>query len=109
MACNCKNKVDSPHIIKPNEPCATCAEKHFSTAYALTRECGYEGVNRQHIIGEIVLAQWHIYQKDYHLAELLRAVRHKIQNREEKRITNQSWAEIANRFDAILSGDNKND
>lgn len=107
MACSCRNKkadaVDIPHTVTPTEPCIFCAEKHFSTALSLIQEVGYESPNRQSIIGEIVLAQWHIYRMDYHLAEDLRDLRHLIQNRRETEVTADMLKKISDKFDVIIN------
>lgn len=106
MACKCQNKtkneVDIPHIIKPDEPCIFCAEKHLSTAMMLVKEIGYLAVNRQAIIGELVAFQWHIYQLDFKLAEKARNIRHLIQNRKESEITTQ-FEELASEIDKMMT------
>ena len=69
------------HSIRPDEPCVLCAEKHLSTAYALSQECGYVPINRQRIIGELAAAQWHSWKTDGALAEMIRDIRHAVQAR----------------------------
>lgn len=111
MSCKCQNKtsnsVDIPHIIKPDEPCIFCAEKHLSTAMMLVKELGYISVNRQMIIGELVAFQWHIYQLDFKLAEKGRSIRHLIQNRKESEITTQ-FEELAREIDLLIANSSKN-
>lgn len=74
---------DVERRILPSDECVLCAEKHLATAYALAVECGYEGVNRPSIIGQLCLAQWHVYHADAKLAELIRDLRHVVQQRRE--------------------------
>lgn len=106
MACSCRNKEkntpDIPHIIKPDEPCLFCAEKHLATAMMLAKETGYVPVNRQYIIGELVAFQWHVWQTHYALAEKARDLRHLIQNRREKEITTQ-WEELSKLIDEYVT------
>lgn len=105
MACKCKTKsekIQSPdYTITPEAECIFCGEKHFSTAMALAHELGYVAVNRQSIIGELVLAQWHIWRKDFQLAESLRDLRHIIQNRRENELKNE-WEIISEHFDKLI-------
>lgn len=72
--------------ILPTEECIFCGEKHFSTAYALAVEKGYESPNRQRIIGELVAAQWHLWKKAPAIAARLRDIRHTVQQRKESSI-----------------------
>ena len=78
------------HNVRPTEECVFCAEKHLATAYALAQENGYADANRYRIIGELVEAQWHIWRKSVQLAEMLRAMRHEIQMRNEASV---DWRE----------------
>lgn len=105
MACSCTKKlpgaIDAPHLIRPDEPCLFCAEKHLAAAMQLANECGYEAPNRQKIVGELVLAQWHLYRKNYSLAEKLRDIRHLVQSREESKI-GTAWTEICMAVDSLI-------
>lgn len=85
MSCGCKTKHPDGFETMPREPCIYCAEKHLSTAFALANELGYEKFNRQYIIGELVLAQWHLKE---HILEALkiRDIRHLVQQRKEKEV-----------------------
>ncbi len=67
----------------------------------LANECGYEVPNRQKIVGELVLAQWHLYRKHYSLAEKLRDIRHLVQSREESKI-GTAWTEICFEIDSLV-------
>lgn len=89
MACNCMERrgaaasgqmVDRPGTKRPEEPCVFCAEKHLSTAYALAQEGGYEGKNRLRMIGELVLAQWHLWLDHRAIAVKIRDLRHAVQS-----------------------------
>ena len=105
MACSCTKKlpgaIDAPHLIRPDEPCLFCAELHLAAAMQLANECGYEAPNRQKIVGELVLAQWHLYRKNYSLAEKLRDIRHLVQSREESKI-GTAWTEICMDVDSLI-------
>lgn len=87
MTCKCKEHgvpdADAPHWhdpkIRPGEPCPLCAEKHLATAAALAREMGYEGVNWQWIVGELVCAAWHLAGDPTGLAFKIRDTRHVVQ------------------------------
>lgn len=92
-------KGDIPHDILPAEPCVFCSEKHLSTAYALAQECGYGPVNRQHIIGELVACQWHIWKTNLKLAEAIRDIRHLVQMRQENAV---DWNPILTALDALV-------
>ena len=106
MACSCQTKKDADtpldHVIRPDEPCLFCAEKHFSEALCLSRECGYNGENRHFIIGALVLAQWHLFKEHGELAEQIRNLRHYIQNRRENEIEGL-WREISLSIDRLVS------
>lgn len=110
MACSCTKKlpgaIDAPHLIRPDEPCLFCAEKHLAAAMQLANECGYEVPNRQKIVGELVLAQWHLYRKHYSLAEKLRDIRHLVQSREESKI-GTAWTEVCFEIDSLVQIENK--
>ena len=81
MTCNCHKRHDEElnFAKRPTEPCYLCAEKHIATAAALARENGYDSANRVMLIGELVLAQWHLWSLDRKLAESVRDLRHQIQ------------------------------
>lgn len=100
MSCRCSQHIDSPgdYRTAPDAPCAMCAEKHAATAYALACEVGYSGIDRARIIGELVLSAWHIWQTDRRTAELLRDIRHAIQQRRESEVTQAQWQEIFDRL-----------
>lgn len=108
MACNCKTRkeFDSPieHTIRPDEHCLFCAEKHFSEAYALQQECGYNGINRHRIIGALVLAQWHLYEKERELAEHIRNLRHVIQNRRD-RDAEELWGNLSEEIGKLIDNE----
>ena len=91
---------DLARAILPTDECVLCAEKHLSTAYALAQECGYEGVNRQRIIGEIVLSQWHVWHSNMKLAEKIRTIRHLIQQRREAEV---DWHPLLTAMDALAT------
>ncbi len=95
-------KGDIPHDILPAEPCVFCSEKHLSTAYALAQECGYGPVNRQHIIGELVACQWHIWKTNLKLAESIRDIRHLIQQRREAEV---KWEPCLTAMDALANSE----
>lgn len=87
MTCGCMAKGgawDGISTKRPTTRCAYCAEKHFATAYALAREAEsaeeYAEVDRAFIVGELVLAQWHL-GKDSPAAAALREARHLVQER----------------------------
>ena len=85
MACGCmkhKGATDRPRLTRPDEPCVFCGEKHLATAYALAQEGGYEVKNRMRMIGELVLAQWHLWAAHKEVAEKIRDIRHAVQARE---------------------------
>ena len=92
MACSCRHnqKVRDGEEKRPKSPCIFCAEKHLSTAYALQKETNYEEINRQWIIGELVLAQWHMKEFPEEAMEI-RKIRHQIQSRKEKEVV---WDKI---------------
>lgn len=104
MACKCRtaktDKVEN-YDTMPDEPCIYCAEKHFSTALRLAMESGYENLNRQHIIGELVLAQWHLEHFNRSGAMAIRNIRHIIQNRQEDKAVSE-WRKIGLQFDRLI-------
>ena len=104
MACSCRHnqKVRDGEEKRPKSPCIFCAEKHLSTAYALSKEIGYEGINRQWIIGELVLSQWHLKE---HLDEAMeiRKIRHQIQSRREQDV---KWEPILEKIGKLADKGN---
>lgn len=98
MACGCGKHgavagIDAPRSIRPGEPCVFCAEKHFSTAYALDGENGYGAVNRMRLIGELVLAQWHLWQQHPDTAAAIRNIRHAIEHHQA--VPAEAWMQPA--------------
>ncbi|MBR7149707.1 MAG: hypothetical protein IKD01_01655 [Oscillospiraceae bacterium] len=102
MPCACSTQKDKPtdYSQLPDRPCDLCGEKHFSAALALAEERGYTPVNRQRIIGELVAAQWHIYEKHPVTAEKIRSIRHTIQAR--KKVYESDWESVCRDFEEIL-------
>lgn len=90
---------DMARNILPGDECILCAEKHLSTAYALAVETGYADLNRQRIIGELVLAQWHCWRHDMRLAEAVRDIRHLVQARREAEV---DWAAAIKKLTPML-------
>lgn len=86
MTCTCHKRHDSDLDFdkRPEEPCIYCAEKHIAAAAALARENGYEAANRVMLVGELVLAQWHLWNLPGQraLAERVRDLRHALQSGE---------------------------
>jgi hypothetical protein len=113
MACRCKKhqigatasadplEPVADYNTLPDEPCDICAEKHFSEAFRLAFERGYETPNRQIIIGELLLAVRHCYRPHRELAEKLRELRHQIQLRREP--PHQEWVSVCADFEKILA------
>ncbi len=84
MTCTCHKQHDAKldFAKRPEEPCIYCAEKHIAAASALARENGYEAVNRSMMLGELILAQWHLWHLDRPLGERVRDLRHALQSGE---------------------------
>jgi hypothetical protein len=84
MSCNCKrndnglNLMDLPddYSKKPEDFCVLCADKHFSTALTLSKESGYEYLNKRYVVGELVLLQWHLGKKYQLYCKKIRYLRH---------------------------------
>jgi hypothetical protein len=91
------------HTIRPEEPCAFCAEKHLATAYALSRETGYESVNRASVIGELCLCQWHLWVEHLAVASTIREIRHLVQSRKE--VGADKWREAIRMMDEITTAE----
>ena len=84
-----KGPIDRPPVKKPSTPCVLCGEKHLATARAFWLEAmasGYTLENHASIIGELNAASWHVWRFDYHLAEIIRDIRHLVQARREEEI-----------------------
>ena len=88
MACGCKKhkvgtiqEVDVPEDYNkpPEEACAVCADKHFSTAWQLAKESGYEHQNRRAVVGELVLLGWHLASIAPEFCQKVREIRHRWQ------------------------------
>lgn len=77
-------------------------ELYFATAWRLAHECGYLRPNRSTIIGDIAMAQIHLYKYTYEFAERLRDIRHKIQRTESQLITGE-WNILAQNIDTIIT------
>ena len=96
--------VDSPNRISPGDPCVFCAYKHFHTARRLAEEPFYTAKNRGDIVGELVLAQWHLWKLNHlDLCRQLRDARHLVEHFREKEI---DWTPMIEAFDAILTAEN---
>jgi hypothetical protein len=95
---------DMPRPILPSDECVLCAEKHLSTAYSLAQERGYADANRQYIVGELVLAQWHLWHVSIRLAEIIRGIRHQIQMRQEAAV---QWGPVLAEMDALATSEAK--
>ncbi len=67
--------------IRPDEPCIFCAEKHISDANAMANEFGYRPINRQHVIGQLGCAIFHLAEEYPALASEVRAARLEIQKK----------------------------
>ena len=74
----------------------------FSTAWRLSKECGYEGINKYTIIGDLSLAQQHFYRFNYNLSEKIRNLRHLIQ-RNELSEADINWLIVAQNIDAAIT------
>lgn len=111
MGCCGKHKIlvssglpDLARAILPTDECVLCAEKHLATAYTLAQECGYEDTNRQRIIGELVLSQWHTCHARLPLAQRIRAARHLIQQRREAEV---DWMPMLEEIDRLAAAEAK--
>lgn len=112
MACRCQkhkpgaaaaaeNATPTDYTTLPEEPCDICAEKHFSTAFALANEKGYaDPQNFDRIIGELTCATWHTFEAHRELAEKLRDLRHYIQLR--RQADNSRWLLASLDFKELL-------
>ena len=105
MSCACKKhaakdaQADTPELISPDVPCVLCGDKHLSTAFALHRETGYSIEDRARIVGELVLAAWHVWTHAIELARLLRDMWHQIQMRSEDEV---DWTQALNMMNELV-------
>ena len=95
MSCPCHTATataaDFAYIV-PDAQCLDCAEKHLSEALALSREGGYEDINRWAIIGELALAQRHTMKRWRALGLVIRAKRLRVQAGWQ--LSDRDWKEI---------------
>ena len=88
-------------ITQPDDPCVFCAEKHFATAKRLAYEVGYDGPNRQDVLGELVLCGWHLARSGaLDLWNEVRRIRTLIQFRRENEV---DWRKAAMGIDALAT------
>lgn len=95
--------VDAPReerTIVPYEQCIFCTEKHVSDAWDLAREVGYAFPNRQTIIGALGSAERHSCVLWPALTELIRAMRHLVQLRDESKI---DWKPVLAEIDTLAT------
>ena len=106
MGCRCRERnwrdIPHNHDTSPSAVCLFCAEKHLSYAWELARERGYEVVNRQAIVGELVAAVMHLPLDEMVLSEKIREARHAIQDREGKEKT-IDWEGLMRGIDALIA------
>ena len=111
MGCGCEQHtkasrprdVSEPRKTRPQDQCEYCAEKHFSTAFALASENGYVAVNRQAIIGQLALAGWHLWESHRDLALKISALRHEIQHRNP--VAEERWDELLSAIDILCNSE----
>lgn len=77
-------------------------EIYMATAWRLAHECGYSKPNRSVIIGDIAMAQVHLFRFNYEIAERLRDIRHRIQRTEGQHITGD-WNILAQNLDVAIT------
>lgn len=77
-------------------------ELYFCSAFRLAFECGYTAVNRAMLIGDLSLAQVHLYRFNYGLAERIRDIRHRIQ-RTETNGMGKDWIILAQNIDVAIT------
>lgn len=82
-------------------------ELHFCAAWRLAMECGYEKLNRTTIIGDLTMAQVHLYQFNMKAAQAIRNIRHLIQ-RSEYRAAKKEWTMLAYNIDTYITPDISN-
>lgn len=107
MSCGCgqhavgRGEVDKPLRIKPDAECVFCGYKHFCAARAFWREglaSGYTTENRADICGELTAAQWHLWRKDYALAQMIRDIRHLVEHGREAEV---DWSPALSAIDTL--------
>lgn len=101
------NDTSSPATYKlntqhPDHIHPLIGEMYFCAAWRLAFECGYERPNRQMIIGDLSMAQVHLYKFSYEIAEKLRDIRHKVQRSEQKLISDD-WIVVAQNLDVLIT------
>lgn len=105
MGCGCGKhgpvSSDVPAVTRPDSPCVFCAEKHFATAFALAGENAYEAVNRLRLIGELVLAQWHLWERQPKTARAIRDIRHAVEH--HLPVGSDAWEAVALDLDALTA------
>lgn len=77
-------------------------EIYFAAGWRLAHECGYMHANRNTIIGDLSMAQVHLYKYKYEFAERIRDIRHKVQRSESQFITGE-WNVLAQNMDAVIT------
>lgn len=77
-------------------------EIYFAAGWRLAHECGYMHVNRSMIIGDLSMAQVHLYKYKYDFAERIRDIRHKVQRSEGQFITGE-WNVLAQNMDTVIT------
>lgn len=77
-------------------------ELYFCAAFRLAFECGYESVNRAMIVGDLSLAQVHLFRYNYNFAERIRDIRHRIQ-RSEFNSVSKDWIIMAQNMDVAIT------
>lgn len=77
-------------------------ELFFCSAFRLAFECGYESVNRSMIVGDLSLAQVHLYRYNYNFAERIRDIRHRVQRSEFTSLA-KDWVILAQNMDVAIT------
>lgn len=77
-------------------------EIYFCAAWRLAHECGYMRPNRSTIVGDLAMAQVHMYRTFYTFTERLRDIRHKVQRTEQQLITGD-WNVMAQNLDVLIT------
>ena len=111
MSCGCgqhrtgRGPIDRPMRTLPETECVLCGEKHLDTARAWWIEgqvSGYTVENRPSMVGELCAAAFHVWPKDRRLAEILRDIRHLIQNRKEFEV---DWLPALEAMDRLVQSE----